>query len=124
MIYTSYFGKLKKLPHNYEPICIAKWPPKWFKGKQFSQLAPSKELLNWWNGSDKDKDCEITYELQFRKQTLSKLDPIEIEKAIHNLAGDKIPVLVCYEKSYDFCHRHLVRNWLNKNGIKCEEFNE
>ena len=30
--------------------------------------------------------------------------------------------LLCYEKPDDFCHRHLVADWLNKNGYKCEEY--
>ena len=31
-------------------------------------------------------------------------------------------VLLCYEKRGDFCHRHLVADWLNKNGFNCEEW--
>lgn len=30
--------------------------------------------------------------------------------------------LICYEKPSDFCHRHLVADWLNKNGVKCKEY--
>ena len=30
--------------------------------------------------------------------------------------------LICYEKPTDFCHRHLVADWFNKNGILCEEW--
>lgn len=30
--------------------------------------------------------------------------------------------LICYEKPSDFCHRHLVAEWLNQNGFKCEEW--
>lgn len=29
--------------------------------------------------------------------------------------------LLCYEKPDDFCHRHLVADWLRKNGYECEE---
>lgn len=29
--------------------------------------------------------------------------------------------LMCWEKPGDFCHRYLVSNWLNENGIRCEE---
>lgn len=34
-----------------------------------------------------------------------------------NLAGgdlDKV-ILLCYEKPTDFCHRHLVADWINKH---------
>lgn len=30
--------------------------------------------------------------------------------------------LVCYEKPTDFCHRHLVAEWLCKNGFECHEW--
>lgn len=32
--------------------------------------------------------------------------------------------LICYEKPSDFCHRHLVADWLIKNGFKCREWSE
>ena len=31
-------------------------------------------------------------------------------------------VLICYEKPDDFCHRHLVANWFNENGVNCKEW--
>ena len=30
----------------------------------------------------------------------------------------------CYEKPSDFCHRHLVADWLNKNGVECKELED
>lgn len=29
--------------------------------------------------------------------------------------------LVCYEKSGDFCHRHIVADWLNQAGYDVKE---
>lgn len=31
---------------------------------------------------------------------------------------------MCYEKSEDFCHRHLVAEWLTGAGFPVEEFRE
>ncbi len=31
-------------------------------------------------------------------------------------------VLVCYEKPADFCHRHLVADWMKQHGIQMEEW--
>ena len=31
-------------------------------------------------------------------------------------------ILLCYEKPGDFCHRHLVADWLTKNGVNCIEW--
>lgn len=37
----------------------------------------------------------------------------------------KTPVLLCYEKPGDFCHRHILAKWLRKNyGVKVEELRE
>ena len=30
--------------------------------------------------------------------------------------------LVCYEAPDKFCHRHLVADWFNKAGYRCEEY--
>lgn len=30
--------------------------------------------------------------------------------------------LICYEKPSDFCHRHLVAEWLNECGFECREW--
>ena len=47
---------------------------------------------------------------------LSNLDP---NKVYNDL--DK-SVLLCYEKSYEFCHRNIVAAWLEKNlGVKVVE---
>jgi uncharacterized protein (DUF488 family) len=48
-------------------------------------------------------------------ETLDKLNP--------KLVGDMLQnkVLLCYEKSSDFCHRHIVAAWLRHYGYKAEE---
>ena len=38
------------------------------------------------------------------------------------MAGTEDIALVCYEKPGDFCHRHLVADWLNEAGYQCEEY--
>ena len=30
--------------------------------------------------------------------------------------------LICYEKPSDFCHRHLVSEWLKERGFDIEEW--
>ena len=37
-------------------------------------------------------------------------DFIELSNNAENI------ILLCYEKSTDFCHRHLVANWINENN--------
>ena len=121
MIYTSYFGKMKDFPKNFEPICIARWKPKWYHGKVLLALAPSDQLLRWWRASDKNAEDKIRYANWYYREVLNIYDPRAIAHALKLMSGDKIPVLVCFEKD-EFCHRHLVARWFKKNGIECEEW--
>lgn len=119
MIYTSYFAKLKDFPDNIIPISICGKAPDWYKGLQYKKLAPKHDFFMKWK-ENHDNDYYVKC---YNEQVLSQLDP---EKTAYELlittSGAKKDVcLICYEKPSDFCHRHLVADWLNKNGIKCEE---
>ena len=55
------------------------------------------------------------------------LDTLEYNSVLNQLARrsngklDSV-ILLCYEKPGDFCHRHLVADWLTKNGTECKEY--
>jgi len=123
MIYTSYFGKVKNFSKEFEPICIARWKPKWYHGKALTTLAPPESLLKWWRASNKDQEAARKYTQWYIDEVLNKYHPQTIKNAIYNISKDKIPVLVCFEKN-GFCHRHIVAHWLKANGINCEEWSE
>ena len=124
MIYTSYFGKIRKLPENFLPICIANVVPKFFKGPYIIQLAPRSGLLRWWYSyADHDSEADQQYYTERFMEQLNELDARGMDNTIHGIAKDKVPVLVCYEKD-GFCHRHLVARWLNDHGIWCKEWEE
>lgn len=125
MIYTTYFAKLKSLPKNIVPVSICAKVPDWYTGLQYKKLAPKYDsFVEWKKNHDNDYYIE-----RFQKEVLDLLDPSDVIREIEDKIRDgKIilsPVnfaLVCYEKSSDFCHRHLVAEWLKKNGIACEEW--
>lgn len=117
MIYTSYFAKLKKLPDNIVPISICGKAPEWYKGLQFKTLAPKYDFFMKWK-ENHDNDYYIKC---FAEQITDKLNPHVIEAELYTLSNRRDVALICYEKSSDFCHRHLVAKWLNDFGIKCEE---
>ena len=123
MIYTSYFGRLKNFPDNFEPICIARWKPKWYNGKVLLALTPPEQLLRWWRASDKNETSCERYIRWYKQSVLNRYNPRAIERIVKYIAGDKIPVLVCFEKE-GFCHRHIISKWFRENGIECEEWNE
>lgn len=132
MIYTSYFAKLRSLPDNVIPISICGKAPDWYKGLQYKKLAPKYDFFMKWK-ENHDNDYYVKC---FNEQVLDKLNAERVVKELDNLLlnqtttigynGDlkEVPriALICYEKPSDFCHRHLVADWLNKNGFECKEW--
>lgn len=116
MIYTSYFSSKKYNKEN--GISIARYNKFW-DGDSYYLLFPSVCLLTWWKhmpaNFQQSKEYQDQYKKAFYEETLSKLDPHKVAK---DLEGK---VLLCYEKSEDFCHRHIIRDWLKSNNIECEE---
>lgn len=121
MVYTSYFAKLNKLPRDIIPISICGKAPTWYGGLQYKKLAPKYDFFMKWKETH-DNDYYIEH---FQTEVL---DELNIDKVIDELGylisydQSKDICLLCYEKPTDFCHRHLVSDWLNKNGIMCEEY--
>ena len=120
MIYTSYFANLKQLPDNIIPIAIYGRRPNWYKGLHYSKLAPKYDFFMKWK-ENHDNDYYIKC---FNEQVLSELNPHQVLDELYNLSKDKDIALICYEKPDDFCHRHLVADWFNANGIECNEWEE
>lgn len=124
MIYTSYFAKLKSLPDNIIPISICGKAPDWYKGLQYKKLAPKYDFFMKWK-ENHDNDYYVKC---FNEQVLDKTDILTVIRDLIDLTSANESIigkdfcLICYEKPSDFCHRHLVADWLNKNGFKCEEW--
>lgn len=133
MIYTSYFAKLKSLPDNIIPISICGKAPDWYKGLQYKKLAPKYDFFMKWK-ENHDNDYYIKC---FNGQVLEPLFVTKVLNEIHLMmpvemrekmqapvwrSPDYHVALLCYEKPSDFCHRHLVADWFNKNGFECKEW--
>lgn len=133
MVYTSYFAKLKSLPDNIVPISICAKAPNWYKGLQYKKLAPKYDFFMKWK-ENHDNDYYIKC---FNEQVLEPLFVTKVLGEIHLMmpvemrekmqapvwqSPDYHVALLCYEKPSDFCHRHLVSDWINLRGIKCEEW--
>ena len=119
VIYTSYFGHLRKLgAANITPIGIAIWKPKFYNGASLYNLAPLKFMLN-------DKLTWDEYNDLYRKEVLAKQKPYEVMKMINHHSQGRDVALLCYEKPGEPCHRHLAAQWLNENlGLSIKEFGE
>lgn len=120
MIYTSFYSntEIRRHPDMYCKIKISIWAPTdALVDAEIPELAPTRELLFGY----KHNSDEQTYILNYNKNVLAHLEPNEVAELIHLLAGDRIPVLMCYERPSAFCHRHLVADWLNYHNIECRE---
>lgn len=121
MIYTSYFAKLSKLPANITPIAICGKSPEWYKGIQYKKLAPKWSFFSVWKQTH-DNEYYIKH---FNEEVLNTLNVETVIKELYSLANksqDEDIVLICYEKPGDFCHRHLVADWLTSHGYPVEEY--
>ena len=124
-MYTGYFAKIK----TYEkagliPIAICGRIPNWYKGLWYKKLAPKWSFFNEWKNGTKHKGDNDYYIQHFNNEVLDKLSILQVIEDLQKIANtkdtDKI-ILLCYEKPGDFCHRHLVADWLTKNGLKTIE---
>jgi hypothetical protein len=103
MLFTSYFTRAGYHPKS---LSISRYAPSDFKGGAYPALAPSQELLLDYKRGVVD---DVEYTRRFMGQ-LSLLDP-------HKVVNDIPPgsILLCYEGSRHFCHRHIVAVWLEQH---------
>ena len=132
MIYTSNFSTwvLHKLPKGARAISIAGRAPDWYTGEQYKILAPKY----WFYKKYKEDGDSNYYTLMYNTEVLGGLNAREVIQILCNLVGygwyyhnihrdkDRHIVLLCYEKPDDFCHRHLVAEWLTESGFECKEY--
>lgn len=118
-IYTSYFGNVKKLEEaGILPVSISLYPPKWRGWSQLRFFAPTKDILFNTSGVEE-------YTKRFNEEILEKLNAEEVKRLIELISRGRDVALLCFEKPGDFCHRHLVAQWLKeKLGFEIEEFGQ
>jgi len=116
MIYTSYYANYRKWSKEWlKPYQISNTKPKWFdlNTDKISQLIPP------WNLVDGYKSGKIT-EQQFTNEYLKQLETVTLD--FKKFSDEEDSVLLCWEKADQFCHRHILRKYLNRKGIPCKEF--
>jgi adenylate cyclase len=113
-LYTSYFNSTEWDKEN--AVSIAGKSPSWYMGTEYKKLAPKF----WFFEKYKTDRDELFYTEQYYKEVLDELDPEEV----YNDLGQN-SVLLCWEKPGEFCHRHLVADWLTKSlGVEVKEVGE
>ncbi len=80
-----------------------------FNGKSIPKLAPRREFWNVWHhniGKISDEENTKYYIREYYRQVLAKVD---IEDLLKNEIN---PILLCYEKGNQFCHRHVLAEYI------------
>ena len=128
MIYTTYLSNLKNLPNDEKTkkYLITRWKPrntidvKKYNLEWAPQLAPTELTLA------KYKDGSINWK-EYRQRYIDESfsNPLFIDglKEIveYNDKGYDI-FLICYEKNDSTCHRSILKEILQINNYKCEEY--
>ena len=128
MIYTTYLSNLKNLPNDdmTKKYLITRWKPrntidvKKYNLEWAPQLAPTELTLA------KYKDGSIDWK-EYRQRYIDESfsNPLFIDglKEIveYNDKGYDI-FLICYEKNDSTCHRSILKEILQINNYKCEEY--
>ena len=90
-IYTSYFGRLKKLESaGIEPVAICRGKPKWFNGRCVDKLAPTWQMMQ----------MQLPKFWESYEKMLEPMDALELADAIWRgrKSGCEAVALLCYEK--------------------------
>ena len=127
LIYTSYYGAMKKLPKSVLPVAISRYWPKGIAVASCEDLAPPADLLTLVKSAEQAGDpvpCEL-FKSMYTSRVLDFRDPAvivsQLEAAARFYHKEDI-CLLCYEKLGDVCHRHFVSEWLNDAGYTCVEY--
>ena len=112
---TSYFSSPEILKIKYNLVSVSRKPPKWFTEVNiYKPLCPSWDLVMSYKSGEISKE---EYTRRYYIENLNYLDPARTYQELGENA-----ILLCYEKSGEFCHRRLVAEWFEKHlNIKVEE---
>jgi len=121
IIYTSNYENVKN--GNIISISGDRGKGVNYEGKTLSILAPKKYFWQIWHnniGKISEEENTLFYVENYYNSVLSTIDP----DTLLNMLSDR-SVLLCYEDSTEFCHRHLVAYYLELFlGIETYEVKE
>lgn len=116
-IFTGSYDKCKA--GNLISISFDKGKDAGFSGKAMLDLAPYRDFFHVWKNNIGKIPEEVNtryYIEQYYRRVLSKVDVMGL------LKNEKDPILLCYEESSQFCHRHVLAEYINiKYGIEVPE---
>lgn len=114
ILYTSYISKISKLDaQGILPVAIVNYLPRNLHVMNLSYLSPPAQTLAKYK---KIKDSKV-FTMEYAKylNTLNINEVLNHIESIMTNHDNKTIALVCYEKSGDFCHRHILAEWIEQS---------
>jgi hypothetical protein len=146
MIYTGYFAKIKQYRGvHLNIISIANGNPLFSKGLvtiKFAPLVPGDWIYSWKNDLRNRSDfvrAKLEYINTYYTKCLNRYTPKMLFEEINAFVNAEDSILLCYEAppkdmksdgivdlgeleaGKDFCHRHIVSDFLRQGGLPCQE---
>ena len=119
MIYTSSYKNCKNSSYQTYSISKDRGQDANYNGPCFLTLAPKESFFRVWRNNQgviDELENNYYYMDEFYNQILKELNPEEIYQILDN------SILLCYEDSNQFCHRHIVAAWLELSlGVQIDE---
>ena len=109
MLYTGYYAYTKKYKEaGLVTVAISGVVPSFYEGYTVKEFAPRKETFNKWKNGELDN---FGYTNEYREH-LNSLNKEYIKALISDFLKEGDVIFLCYEKSGEFCHRHILADWL------------
>lgn len=115
MLYTTYFSNMKNIPEDAIKLIVTRYTPRDFNILQYpkthivSELAPTAQLLNSYNNTNKTHEDWVNFKTNFINEIGQREElKYNINKIIKALNKGLDVCLVCYERNYFMCHRYLL----------------
>lgn len=122
-IYTSYYRKIDKVGSEFALIQVSNSKPVWFVWN----VSKLPEVYPDWSNVQAFKYGVMTedeFEKAYRDK-LAQLDRNTILSKIETIANkdgfERDVVLLCWEGTGKFCHRHILAEWLGNNTEEWDE---
>lgn len=115
-IFTSYFGNVGTLKRcGIHPISIARWSPRNWDGDRLIWLAPTPYMV---------KEASREEYIRMYKSICQSVNIELLIRQLSDIGDGKDVALLCYERPGQFCHRHMLAEYLTEHGIPVKEFKE
>lgn len=121
-IYTSYFAKWQQLlKSGVYPVSISRYPPKFIADNgcaSWMSVAPTESILRQIKTSSHTEDDKRIYTERYLNEVLGAYEkepgPLYLLQQLRDLVPKEYSeiALCCFEKPLEFCHRHILADWL------------